>query len=85
MASRDYDDLLESFMNNSAKVYNEDKENLSSEENKVPSSYNLDKTSKKDSKSVKRGRIIEKERISRVLLKKVYSKDSRQALKFLEF
>lgn len=60
MASRDYDDLLESFMNNSAKVYNEDKENLSSEENKVPSSYNLDKTSKKDSKSVKRGRIIEK-------------------------
>ncbi|MDE7123973.1 MAG: penicillin-binding protein, partial [Eubacterium sp.] len=60
MASRDYDDLLESFMNNSAKVYNEDKENLSSEENKVPSSYNLDNTNKKDSKSVKRGRIIEK-------------------------
>lgn len=85
MASRDYDDLLESFMNNSAKVYNEDKENLSSEENKVPSSYNLDKTSKRILNLLKEAELLKKERISRVLLKKVYSKDSRQALKFLEF
>lgn len=60
MASRDYDDLLESFMNNSAKVYSEDKDTLNAEENKVPSAYNLDNTSAKDAKPVKRGRIIEK-------------------------
>ncbi len=36
MASKDYDDLLESFMNNSQKVYNEDK---SAHETKLPSSY----------------------------------------------
>ena len=41
MASRDYDDLLESFMNNSPKVYSEDKDTLNTEENKVPSAYNL--------------------------------------------
>ena len=42
MASKDYDDLLESFMNNSAKVYNEDKENLSAKEDNVPAAYNID-------------------------------------------
>ena len=60
MPSRDYDELLESFMNNSAKVYSKDKDTLNTEENKVPSAYNLDNTSAKDSKSVRRGRIIEK-------------------------
>ena len=34
---------------------------------------------------LKEAELLKKERISRVLLKKVYSKDSRQALKFLEF
>lgn len=62
MASNDHDDFLESFMNNSAKVYNEDKKNLEKEEKKLPSSYNVDKkTDKKDNKSFKRGRVIEKE------------------------
>lgn len=62
MASRDYDDLLESFMNNSAKVYNEDKETLKSEDNKVPSAYNLDNAGSKDSRAVRRGRNIEKKK-----------------------
>lgn len=70
MASRDYDDLLESFMNNSAKVYSEDKDTLNTEENKVPSAYNLDNTSAKDSKSVKRGRIIEKKNLKKSKNKK---------------
>ena len=60
MVSKDYDDLLESFMNNSAKVYNEDKKNQSAEEKNVPAAYNIDNSSSKDSKSVERGRVIEK-------------------------
>ena len=32
--ANEYDDLLESFMNNSAKVYDEDKKNLESKPNK---------------------------------------------------
>ena len=60
MLSKDYDDLLESFMNNSAKVYNEDKKNQSAEEKNVPAAYNIDNSSSKDSKSVARGRVIEK-------------------------
>ncbi len=70
MASRDYDDLLESFMNNSPKVYSEDKDTLNTEENKVPSAYNLDNTNAKDSKSVKRGRIIEKKNLKKSKNKK---------------
>ncbi len=71
MASKDYDDFLESFMNNSAKVYNEDKKNLEKEEKKVPSSYSVDKkTDKKESKSFKRGRVIEKEMASNKKSKK---------------
>ncbi|MCH5317261.1 MAG: transglycosylase domain-containing protein [Eubacterium sp.] len=62
MLSKDYDDLLESFMNNSAKVYNEDKKNQSTEEKNVPSAYNIDSSSSKDSKSVERGRVIEKKK-----------------------
>lgn len=66
MASKDYDDFLESFMNNSAKVYNEDKKNLEKEEAKIPSAYNVDKPAdKKTNKSFKRGRVIEKEMASR--------------------
>lgn len=75
MASRDYDDLLESFMNNSAKVYSEDKDTLNTEENKVPSAYNLDNTSTKDSKSVKRGRIIEKKNLKKSKNKKKKDKN----------
>lgn len=37
MANKDYDDLMQAFMNNSQKVYNEDKEAL--DKNKLPSSY----------------------------------------------
>lgn len=75
MASRDYDDLLESFMNNSAKVYSEDKDTLNTEENKVPSAYNLDNTNAKDSKSVKRGRIIEKKNLKKSKNKKKKDKN----------
>lgn len=54
MASKDYDDLLESFMNNSQKVYNEDKD---IHENKLPSSYNTtsakERAAKKKTKNTK--------------------------------
>lgn len=58
MASNNYDDLLESFMNNSAKVYDDDK--TEREHKKVPTSYNVSKNDGK-SKKVQRGREIEKE------------------------
>ncbi|MCR5208331.1 MAG: penicillin-binding protein [Eubacterium sp.] len=48
MASKDYDDLLESFMNNSQKVYNDDK---NAREAKLPSSY---KTTSNEVKKVKK-------------------------------
>lgn len=48
MASNDYDDLLESFMNNSQKVYNEDK---NKQEKTLPSSYNT--YSKDDTKKTR--------------------------------
>lgn len=41
MASKDYDDLLESFMNNSQKVYNEDKDKHKNSGDNLPSSYNV--------------------------------------------
>lgn len=50
MASKDYDDLLESFMNNSQKVYNEDK---SAHSAKLPSSYNKTENTVKKSKKTK--------------------------------
>lgn len=40
MANKDYDDLLESFMNNSQKVYNDDKDEHIKSAKKLPSSYN---------------------------------------------
>lgn len=62
MANKDYDDLLESFMNNSAKVYNEDKKNLNKQKN-IPSAYSS-AAEKKDT-PVKRGRVIEKEQANK--------------------
>lgn len=58
MASNNYDDLLESFMNNSAKAYNDDK--AAREGNNVPSTYNVS-TPDSHSKKIQRGRDIEKE------------------------
>ena len=46
MASKDYDDLLESFMNNSQKVYNEDKKNNVQKSN-LPTSYNVSSSKEK--------------------------------------
>lgn len=61
MASNNYDDLLESFMNNSAKAFDEDKQNREdSSSNKLPSSYNVP-TPEKKNKKIQRGREIEKE------------------------
>lgn len=52
--ANDYDDLLESFMNNSAKVYDEDKKNLETKPDKKPAAYiESDKASKQ---SVQRSR-----------------------------
>lgn len=62
MANKDYDDLLESFMNNSAKVYNEDKKNLNKQKN-IPTAYSS-AAEKKDT-PVKRGRVIEKEQANK--------------------
>lgn len=45
MASNDYDDLLQSFMNNSQKVYNDDKN--AHQGDKLPSAYNTSSTSEK--------------------------------------
>ena len=60
MASNDYDDLLKSFMNNSAKAYDEDKNAREAKSGKLPTSYNVS-SAEKNSKRVKRGREIEKE------------------------
>lgn len=83
MASKDHDDFLESFMNNSAKVYNEDKKNLEKEEKKIPSSYSVDnKNDKKSKKSFKRGRIIEKEMSSNKKPKNNNSSSDETSTKF---
>lgn len=60
MASNDYDDLLESFMNNSAKAYDEDKSAHEARSEKLPTSYNVS-SAEKNARRVKRGREIEKE------------------------
>lgn len=39
MANKDYDELMQAFMNNSQKVYNEDKEALDKNSGKLPTSY----------------------------------------------
>ncbi len=57
MASNDFDDLLESFMNNSQKVYNEDKNANKKKTHNLPTSYNVTSNSgKSDSKSDSKGR-----------------------------
>ena len=40
VAKNDYDDLLESFMNNSQKAYNDDRETRKKNGGKLPSAYN---------------------------------------------
>ena len=40
MANKDYDDLLESFMNNSQKAYNDDRETRKKSGGKLPPAYN---------------------------------------------
>ena len=59
MASNNYDDLLESFMNNSAKVYDEDK-NDREQRDKIAASLNESKAENR-AKKIQRGREIEKE------------------------
>lgn len=60
MASNDYDDLLESFMSNSTKAYNEDKTSRESADS-VPTSYSVSSGDDKKNKKIQRGRDIEKE------------------------
>lgn len=57
-SNNNYDDLLESFMNNSAKAYNEDKTALENKAENLPASYNISASDKK-SKKIERGRKIE--------------------------
>ncbi|MGN1421378.1 MAG: transglycosylase domain-containing protein [Eubacterium sp.] len=61
MASKDYDDLLNSFMNNSQKAYNEDVNTREENAKKLPASYDIPDSSDKKSKKIQRGRKIEKE------------------------
>lgn len=64
MASNDYDDLLESFMSNSTKAYNEDKTNRENADT-VPASYSVSSNSDKKAKKIQRGRDIEKELVQK--------------------
>lgn len=64
MASNDYDDLLESFMSNSIKAYNEDKTNRENADT-VPASYSVSSNSDKKAKKIQRGRDIEKELVQK--------------------
>ncbi|MDE6767696.1 MAG: transglycosylase domain-containing protein, partial [Eubacterium sp.] len=61
MASNNYDDLLESFMNNSAKAYNEDKiVNEEKAAENIPASYNVSAADKK-AKRAEKARKLDKE------------------------
>ncbi len=53
MASKDYEDLLESFMNNSQQVYNEDRDNQKKKGDSLPSSYSVNDNSKKKKSKAK--------------------------------
>ena len=53
MASKDYEDLLESFMNNSQQVYNEDKDNQKKKGDSLPSSYSVNDNSEKKKSKIK--------------------------------
>ena len=79
MANKDYDELMQAFMNNSQKVYNEDKEALDKNSKKLPTSYstfdNKDaKNSKKKStdkkSSGKKGGSGDK-KVGKTILKKI--------------
>ena len=59
-SNNNYDDLLESFMNNSAKAYDEDKTAREEKADSLPASYNVSAMDKK-SKKIERGRKIESE------------------------
>ena len=59
-SNNNYDDLLESFMNNSAKAYDEDKTAHQEKADHLPSSYNVSASDKKIKKA-ERGRKIENE------------------------
>lgn len=76
MASNDYDDLLESFMNNSAKAFDEDSKSRADSADKVPTSYNVAPADGK-SKKTKRGREIEKELADKKAGKKSSPKPNR--------
>ena len=56
MASMDYDDLLESFMNNSQKVYNEDKDIQKKKGDALPSSYSVNGADKNKPKKNKKNK-----------------------------
>ncbi len=81
MASNDYDDLLESFMNNSAKAYDEDKTTREENKNKVPASYNVSKHDERK-KKIQRGRDIEKELSEKNKKKRKPKKNQTPAQKF---
>lgn len=50
---KDYDDLLQSFMNNSQKVYNEDKDDHKKNGGKLPSSYKVSSTAQQQKKAAR--------------------------------
>ncbi len=52
--AKDYDDLLQSFMNNSQKVYNEDKDDHKKNGGKLPSSYKVSSTTARQQKKTSR-------------------------------
>ena len=56
MASKDYDDLLESFMNNSQKVYNEDKDIQKKKGDALPSSYSVNGAASNKTKKSKKNK-----------------------------
>lgn len=82
MASNNYDDLLESFMNNSAKVYDEDK-NDREQRDKIAASLSESRAENR-AKKIQRGREIEKELAEKKKKKgKKQSKSSTPAARFL--
>ena len=81
MASNDYDDLLESFMSNSTKAYNEDKTNRENADT-VPASYSVSSNSDKKAKKIQRGRDIEKELVQKQEKKLKKNSRSESAFKY---
>lgn len=75
-SNNDYDDLLRSFMNNSAKAYDEDKVAREDKSRSVPSSYNVS-ASGKGSKKVERGRKIEDKLAARNQRKRAAKKNKK--------